>query len=317
MEKLINLAVKYLQENDDEPITEVRIMKMFNVNAQDAKEIKEIALAIMEEEEMSYKKFYTNTIDHLVEYKKSVTKEEGVYRKRKYAHIWPEEYKECNYMCKEALKALLPSERHQNWFHMNSSQTLCVNYFAPLFANNYENLNKILSKVIGYRICIVKHKFEYIENEGSTNFDFYCEDDKGGKYYFEIKYTENGVAKKTLASDPYGAYKKYYEPLLKQNSYLKNLLGGENWKTFMFRHYQAYRNIVMANEDTNSYCIFITMKSNPSTFKELNSAIEDAGEQMNNVRRLYWEELIPETIDLINNEETKTYYKNLKAKYIM
>ena len=319
MEKLIDLAVKYFQENDDEPITEIRIMKKFNVNELEAKEIKEIAIAIMEEENMSYKKFYASIIEHLVLYKANNLGVEGngLFKGRAYSHILPETKRIKNYLSDACKNALKPNERHQNWYHLNSSQTLCVNYFVPLFDNNYENLNKILSKVIGHGVSIVKHEFEHIESEGSTNFDFYCEDRNHGKYYFEIKYTENGVTKDTKASDPYFAYKEYYEPLLKQNSYLKKLLEGENWKIFMFKHYQAYRNIVMADEKTNSYCIFITMKSNPSTFKELECAISEANEQMNNVKRIYWEDLIPETIDLVEDEQTKKHYQILKSKYLI
>jgi len=269
-------------------------------------------------------KFYSPVINHLIAYKECIlgVLDNGLYyncnlkKHVEYAHILPECILMNNYMCDEAILESEKIKKHENWYHLNSSQTLCINVFVMLIIDDYYYLSKLLSNVLGFSIRIVKHEFERVETKGSTNFDFYCEDDKGHKYYFEIKYTEKDIAKKTGASNPKATFDEKYRTLIENGSYLKWCLQEDNWKVFMFNHYQAYRNIVMANENKGDYVFFITMRHNPGTYNELLSAIRDTNEKLNNVKSLYWEDLIETVLKLVNdNPELSEYYKKVKQKY--
>ena len=86
----------------------------------------------------------------------------------------------------------------------------------------------------------------------------------------------------------------------------------------MNNHYQAYRNMVMANKD--SYTIFITMKDNLNTYSELESSLKDLGLDINgnkNIKIIFWEDLIEKTIKYFKKDEKLLdYYNKFKEKYI-
>ena len=87
----------------------------------------------------------------------------------------------------------------------------------------------------------------------------------------------------------------------------------------MKRHYQAYRNIVMADSNKNNYCIFITMESNNGTRKELKDALKDMNEEATYVKCIYWENIIDQVINLfddLHNTLLSNYYRGFKKKYI-
>ena len=265
----------------------------------------------------SYLEWYKKIKEHLSNYKVNTL---GIYKNGiwkgnglEYSHILPIENGEDNYLCEEAKKSLAESEKHQDWNHLNSSQTLCVNFFAPLKANNNEYLSVLLSYLLNKKIIVVDSRFEYVPVKNSTNFDFYAEDDSASKYYFEIKYTEDGISKTGGGKCPSKAYELYYKNDVDSNSIFKNV----SEDMFMRKHFQAYRNMVKGKG--NDYSIFITMRSNPSTYKELQLSILNLRvDETPNILIIYWEDLIELAIHLFSeNEKLSSYYKKMKEKYIL
>ena len=259
--------------------------------------------------------------EHLSNYKKNELqlKENGVWvgNGQKYGHILPLADAEKNYLSNVSKDSLKQEERHKFWYHLNSSQTLCVNFFAPLI--NIENgkyLNDLMSKLLGKKISM-KHeekspKFEYVPVPKSTNFDFYFKDTNSNEYFFEIKYTEAGISESGGGRTPSKAFVDFYEKDVLNNPMFRNVTED----MFMNKHFQAYRNMVKGVGD--NYSIFITMKSNKATYEELQSALNDLEvKETPNVVLLYWEELIDLVLELVkDNEELKDYYQRFKKKYI-
>ena len=268
---------------------------------------------------------------HLGEYKRNILGIPGnaIKGDTEYEHILPCGMHFANYMCEQAIKESSKIKKHPYWYHLNSSQTMCINFFARLFdESNYSYLSKVISLIINERTEIVKAEFEYNPEKWSSNFDYYCIDNKNHKYYFEIKYTEDEFQDSTGARDPKSVFDRIYRPLIVKHEVLSNCLLDDNWKVFMKCHYQIYRNIAMActKDDDYSYCIFITMKHNEKTRKKLESAFTSIGETPKNVLCIYWEDLIEQVITLFsekgNNGNYKYpdilgYYKEFRNKYIL
>ena len=244
----------------------------------------------------------------------------GYYGKKLVAHILPRGSWSQNFMLDVSK---LNYKKHHGYHHLNSSQTMCINFFYPMFEDKYKLLNKLLSKVFGGKITIVKAEFESTDktNYGDTNFDFFCEDSKGIKYFFEIKYTEKDISKMCLSKDRSAkrhleVFNEKYKPIIeKEGSYLKKCLSEP--LVFMEEHYQAFRNMSVSNEKEKVYSIFLTMKENKGTFFELQSALEYIGGEKKYIKSLYWEDLL----DLILNHmrlspDTEGYFIEFKHKYL-
>lgn len=265
----------------------------------------------------SYNNWYDKIKEHLSKYKTNVLHitKDGVWKGngKTYSHILPIEDGESNYLCDAAKTSLEESEKHQDWNHLNSSQTLCVNYFAPLRVNNdNSHLSILLSRLLSKEIKIADSLFEYVPVLKSTNFDFYAKDESINQYFFEIKYTEDGITKSGGGHDPAEAYELYYKEDVKNNPVFVNVTED----MFLNKHFQAYRNMVKGKG--GDYSFFITMRSNPNTFKELQLALSDLRvRETPNVIILYWEDLIDLTIELFSDDKNLSdYYKQLKEKYI-
>lgn len=260
---------------------------------------------------------------HLTEYKINVLHvlQNGIFKNKEYGHILPINDGEKNYMCEKAICDSLKIKRHANWYHLNSSQSMCINFFSPLFKDgDFSLLNSIIELIIGKRISIIDARYEYTPREHSTNFDFYCKDDNASTYYFEIKYTENDISKAGGGDNPKQTFDNYYRELIENGSYLKYCLSDAGWEVFMKRHYQAYRNIVMADSNKNNYCIFITMEANNGTREELQEALQDMNEEAKYVKCIYWENIIDQVIylfDDLHNALLSNYYREFKKKYII
>lgn len=270
---------------------------------------------------INYEKWYSIVLEHLNEYKKNELgiKEDGIWKANNlsYGHILPLDLGEKNYLSKEVKEALTKEERHEYWYHLNSSQTLCVNFFAPLLnVCKGKYFNTLMSKVVGKNITLLKTnkspKFEYMPIERSTNFDFYFEDTSGNEYFFEIKYTEKGITESGGGRNPSKAFLNYYMQDVLNNPTFRNVTED----MFMNKHFQAYRNMVKGVGD--NYSILITMKNNKATYEELQSALKDLKvKETPNIILLYWEELIDIVLELVkDNEELKDYYLRFKKKYI-
>lgn len=266
---------------------------------------------------MNYEKWYLLIKQHLADYKNKILgcNEKGMYLKNHkfYDHILPFAFANKNYIDNADINALKKDQKHIDWHHLNSSQTLCVNFFSILKrSHNQEDLSKLISYICHKSIEVESSSFEYVPVPNSTNFDFYILDKKGRSYYFEIKYTENGITKKGGGSNPHNAFNTFYKQDILVNKSFSNV----SEDTFMNKHYQAYRNMVKGKN--NDYSIFITMKSNRSTYSELQNALSDLKvESPKNIVLLYWEDFIDNVLDLFkDNDELVAHFKEFKRKYI-
>jgi hypothetical protein len=275
-------------------------------------------------EEIEMNKWAQSIYDHLERYKihKWNDDKKVKFRDKLYGHILPENLKEENYMSSIVKEEAKNIKKHMYWHHLNSSQTMCLNFFVPLIKNNL--LSIFFKKVLNLNVDIIDNKFEYTPEAGGTNFDFYVKDSKDKNYYFEIKYTEADINKKTSVEDPFHRHEVFmglYNPKIKKNKLFVSAHIDED--TFMLEHYQAYRNMVEAiNGD---YSIFITMSGNPGTEKEFKSATEKLGlitkedQKKNFILLLHWEDVVAKTqymIDELGNKELADYYEEFFKKYI-
>ncbi|MCR4562782.1 MAG: hypothetical protein K5694_06245 [Bacilli bacterium] len=276
----------------------------------------------------NYKKWYGDIKAHLADYKINILEipSNGIYEKngKEYKHILPKVEGERNYINDIARNSLKPEDRHHDWFHLNSSQTLCVNYFAMLMDEEAKNLSLILSRWINKEIHVNPStmKFEKVDKSlyGDSNFDFYCEDTEGHKYFFEIKYTERGIAKKCQPkhdkSDK-NLLKIYDEKYRKMVEKEGSILDFDNPFIFMKKHYQAFRNICCANSKEGDYTFFLTMYGNVLTRKELDSCLEYVSNK-EFLKILYWEDIIKDTGEFFkNNEALREYFEELARKYLL
>ena len=292
---------------------------------------------------MSDSKWTKDIKNHLGEYKKNKLgiEENGTYNYKgedvEHNYILPEAQGERNYLDEVAKKSADKIKKHQYYHHLNSSQTMCVNFFAHL-TENRELLKLFLEKIAGVENvenineCKFEHiqpenrtkcKSEHIQKGNRTNFDFYCKDDKGVEYFFEIKYTESNFGKKSNASHPGVNYKESYERFVKDNWVFKNINNPVD--ALMNENSQIYRNLLfIPNEKApqkNNYALFITMDTNNKTKKDLEEAINKLGlddKQKSYIKCLYWERIVDKFIALLQTEQPQLvdYYKEFKEKYI-
>lgn len=202
---------------------------------------------------------------------------------------------------------------HQYAHHLNSSQTLCIQFFSALIDGNYPHLTAKhelveLLKSIGITIhtgaeCKFeykeKHKKEYTfaihNNEGKyegTSFDFYIKDNDI-EVFFEIKFTEDGFGKASKNINHPEKEKRHKE---KAEQYKKLLLNPERIISLkqeptvddILTYYQLFRNIIRVGE--NKYVVFITDENNHSTEIDKENFKEKFGEPKN-VVFLTWQKI--------------------------
>ena len=258
--------------------------------------------------------------EHLTNYKKEVLKvnEMGIFRNKEYGHILPKDKGELNFLCNEIFKYVEDNniKKHMYWYHLNSSQVMCLNFFVPLIKANL--LNEILAKILGVKMDNPKYEFEKVIEKGSTNFDFYVKNE-GAEYFFEIKYTEDTIDKKSKAKDISETYKKFYSEDCKSNK----LFNSMTVDTFMKKHYQAYRNMVKASEE--DYSIFIVMKDNRGVNNEINNALEVLNLDRKTAAEKHiiiktWEDITRDVIEILQEKKEKElveYYERFKRKYLL
>lgn len=246
---------------------------------------------------MSYKSWYNGVIAHL----KDVTHcSNGGY-------IYSNEEEMKNFIFEQELSQVFPAmtmkSLQKDWRHANSSQVMCLNFFAGLIGENNDKLTQFVNSVLGIDGFVTYFAAEYTEKGlklRSSNFDFYIETDTGIRIYFEIKYTEPGFAAKARGKVDW--WEAYYRPLCEQSYHLKNVERNE----FMQMHFQLYRNLAMAKE--NSYCVFITDSNNPATSRELAPWINKK-----NIIILSWQDAVKKVLDLSISTD---YFKRFEEKYL-
>lgn len=269
---------------------------------------------------MNYNDWYEMIKSNLINYKLNVLgiPGSGFYGKKQEDHILPRGMADANYMFDVNG---LSFKKHQGYHHLNSSQTMCVNFFAPMVKDDYKMLSKFLSLLLSEDINVVYFEFEYTDKKlyGDTNFDFYCRDDNNRNYYFEIKYTEQGITKKCSASDKSDdnllkVYDKKYRAKVEEEG---SQLIISDPLVFMKEHYQAFRIISCANEIKNDYCFFITMEENEKTKEELAQSLSYVKSDKY-VKSWYWENIIKTIFGLVQKDpELFGYYMEFKNKYTL
>jgi hypothetical protein len=220
-------------------------------------------------------------------------------------NILPSSYKE------KVLKMIADEkiDLHIYFHHLNSSQALCFNLFYPLIIEKrLDILLKLLHNAVEQDF---KSKFEYIEcPEEGTNFDFFVATDKS-KYYFEIKYTENGFGK-TKEDDRHNEkYDKIYNGKL---DVFKNVT-----KEVFFANYQIFRNLIY-NTDENKYNIFVLPKFRDDLIKKIKEIKEKycSKEQQERIIILKIEDIVDAVIKQCKNvSDMKKHYELFEEKYFI
>jgi len=213
-------------------------------------------------------------------------------------------------------------KRHRYFYHLNSSQAMCLNMFYPLIEEN--KLDLILKALnihddsVDYNsVCFEKesdiekeHTIEKGIDQRPTCFDYYFKTVNGKEFHFEIKYTESEFAKAELDQshiDKYEAiYKKHCFAIDSKycdcDSFLNN--------------YQLMRNLIHVS--SNSYVVFIYPENN----KKIKQQAEFAKSFFVKpnlqpyVINLTWENLIG-YVDSINlcSDKLTTHMTDFKQKY--
>ena len=270
---------------------------------------------------MNYKDWYRQITAKLVDYKVHTLgiPGSGYYGKKKVDHILPRGRWRANFL---ADISSIHYKKHPGCHHLNSSQTMCVNFFAPLLEDDYALLNELLSFLFDREIQVAFAEFEHVDKEhlGDSNFDFYCRDKEGEEFFFEIKYTEADISKKCGAKDQSeqhlcDVFSLKYAPLIQcEGSYLGKCL--KEPMVFMTEHYQAFRNMAVANDALKRNCVFLTMKANEGTYGELMESLDYIGGENARIRSLYWEDVVDQLIGLLGkNPDLVGYYSEFKEKY--
>ena len=289
---------------------------------------------------MASKNYQKNVIDHLNNYKKTnptlCNLQDGSFRKglKKYPHILEPKHIDCNLIDPKLISNVITIQQvnnttqinqkatagnakgihlHQFANHLNSSQMLCINFFAPFFAHQQ---TQVLLKVLGLTnlsVGISEFEFEHIENgKERTNFDFYFKTDDGRKIYFEIKYTEQEFSRSTNATNASKTqrWNAIYSKATAANPHFK----GINVDKF-YKNYQILRNLFYAKSPSD-FVFFIVPQGNHRLVEQL----EDRGVTetlSHNAKVLFWENLITDCIqEFSNDKKLSGYFMKFKQKYL-
>lgn len=285
---------------------------------------------------MKYSLFKDNILKHLTEYKINylgiTTK--GEWHKNPYGHILPIKSKHDYPMinnnfifdinsAKNKVSELEHIEKHYHMFahHLNSSQIMCINFFAPFLLDN--DKKKILKKVlesccVGLRIGnnseIEKAIFEYTPNKREgTNFDFFLEFSKGEKIYFEIKYTEAEFGSIKIDKLKPNRYIDKWE-----NIY-KSIAKGYTQDEFYAKgYYQINRNII-AQETNKDYTVFIYPFDNENLdnlAKDLNYFNKPFMRFYNKPFNIDWYDLVKNAKEINNDPVLENLLDMFENKYL-
>ncbi len=271
--------------------------------------------------------FKEKAIENLIRYKKEKLKitKDGKYNYQGKIvlkpQILPKGLENKNFIQDITTNKLLEKDGiklHRYYYHLNSSQAMCINFFEKI-RHNQDVFRRLIKDTLNIDLeGEIKSRFEYEDEnnkEEGTNFDFFVECGKT-KIYWEIKYTEGEFAttkanKKTHTGESHLAkYNRVYKDLFKTTKYLKDLTMDE-----FFNNYQIYRNISYVKDD-NQYSIFLYPKAD----EKLNKQIEDVIEKhkcQSNVYAIDWKYIYEKLFNIIkDNEEYKKYYLEFKDKYL-
>lgn len=271
--------------------------------------------------------FKDSILDGLIDYKikKIKIKEPGIFRyggkdiekdhilPRKYQHYnILEKYREYFYTSDFQFISL-----HKYFHHLNSSQAMCINLFLPFifekglweYLLNYLNLPAEKISNVQFE---KESDIEHVEHGGrKTNFDFFIETEKNNKFYFEIKYTEDGFASTKRDENHIKKFKNTYSSLLADNIYIN-----KDYKSMdsFLANYQIMRNLVHISK--KRYVIFIIPKQNKKVYnqaREVEQKILSAnGEKYFKILAI--EDFLSYLLSL-NNSLINEYFREFTKKY--
>lgn len=279
---------------------------------------------------------YQKTITtHLADYKSKSSRlksrPDGTFRPKKYPHILEQTDLKYNLIDDVLISSIVSIQQtngtpqlvqlsdkkhihlHQFAHHLNSSQMMCINFFAPLLKPEWQD---VLLELTGVpRVegdSIATYDFEHIENtEEKTNFDFFIKTKQGLKIFFEIKYTEQEFSRTSsaVAASKASRWVKMYQKKVTTNPYYSGLD-----EAGFYEDYQIYRNLYYAASPSD-YVIFVVPRGNqPLTDQlgkhQIGTAFKD------NAKILYWEDLVTETLQKVSRNSAMTkYFDEFQAKY--
>lgn len=205
---------------------------------------------------------------------------------------------------------------HKYFYHLNSSQALCINLFFPLI---FENKLNLLLELLGIPIsepiesCFEKESQIEIGNGRKTNFDFFIQLPEGTKIYFEIKYTEEEFGKTKDDNEHKDKFKETYQPLLKNNAFIKKEY---HEMSSFFDKYQIMRNL--CHIDEHSYVIFVypienTKVHNQALFAQ-NELLTDKGKK--NFQIMPIQTIVNNILKNESAEKIQNHYGNFNEKYL-
>ena len=208
---------------------------------------------------------------------------------------------------------------HQYSHHLNSSQTLCIQFFSALIEGNYPHFTakqELVDLLKSIDITIhtgAECKFEYqekekeeykfkvhnqygkevIEYEG-TSFDFHIKDNDI-EVFFEIKFTEDGFGKACKNKKHPENMERHKEKAEQYKKLLLNIpkqilsLKQEPSVDEILMNYQLFRNLIRVGE--NKYVVFITDEKNTSTEAEKDN-FQKKYEKSKNVIFITWQDIL-------------------------
>lgn len=245
--------------------------------------------------------------------------ESGYWQNRKkYSHILPENKKIKNLISVsyktefQNLYQKYEKDLHDYFAHLSSSQALCFNLFYPLaITGRFDIIDKSISSEANSCFEHTESKsFEAVLNKKQkTNFDFFIED-KNKKFFFELKYTEQGFGSVAGVKENDAHDKKYKEYYKKQ---MKKITKEEISEEDFFDNYQLWRNVCHSDI---GIVYFVILKCRKSLEKEINNVRNKCkDEYKSNIEIIYIEKLVQKCLK-IKDEKLHKHYQEFYEKYL-
>jgi hypothetical protein len=270
----------------------------------------------MQARKMKYGEFKKKVIEHLEQYKQKYMQGigKGTFAGAVTDHdyILPKDMIERNLLPLSI--GIKKVHYHMYACHLNSSQMMCINFFAPILKEDQlliEILKKQLNITISPQTRIIKSEFEYTpDGQKHTNLDLYLELSNYMKIYIETKYTENGfggIKEDIKYPDRYEReWNSFYKDQLSKSMHFKEMSQSE-----FYKDYQINRNIAYVKNDKDYVC-FIYPFDNVSLHEDKRLESID----LENVYKIDWNDLCQTALDMTVGTIYNDHYVAFREKYL-